>query len=128
MITEVFNAKITLYHQVKACDDETKRNITKWVRNVYEECFFGTTTVQSLSGDTLSQASSFIVRIPGIDEINITPGDVVVRGEIFDEIADEQGKRINDVLNRHKPYSFTIRAVCDNRMITEGAHYKLTGV
>ena len=128
MITEVFNAKITLYHAVKEYDDTTKRNVTKWVRNVFENCFFGTDVAQSLSGNTLAQASSFIVRIPGTDELDISPGDVVIRGEIFDDIADEQNKRINDVLNKHSPYSFTIRTVRDNRTITEGAHYKLTGV
>lgn len=128
MITEVFNAKITLYHCVKAYDEETGRNTTKWVRNCYNECFFGTTAAQSLSGDTLSQASSYIVRIPGIKRIEVMPGDVVVRGEIFDEIADEAGMRINDILSKHKPYCFTVKTVSDNRTITEGAHYKLTGV
>lgn len=128
MITEVFNAKITLYHAVKEYDDITKRNVTKWVRSIFNDCFFGTDIAQSLNGNTLTQASSFIVRIPGIGELDILPGDIIVKGEIFEDINDEANKRINDVLNRHKPYSFTIRAVCDNRMITEGAHYKITGV
>ena len=128
MINESFNTKITLYHQVKNYDEATKRSVTEWKRNVFDDCFFGTDVAQSLNGNTLTQASSFIVRIPSVGELDILPGDIIVKGEIFEDITDEANKRINDVLNRYKPYSFTIRTVCDNRMITEGAHYKLTGV
>lgn len=129
MINPTFCNTVTVYHQEKTVDEATKRNVIKWIRKVYHDCFFGTVTAQALNGTTLSVADSYIVRIPASASISpISPGDIVIKGEVADEVSDVAGCRATDVLNRYKPNSFTVRAFSDNTKLKQGAHYKLTGV
>ncbi len=125
MINPTFKDTVTVYHQIK--DKEQPKTI--WKRCVYTECFFGTVDAEGLSGNTLSDASTFIVRIPYTDAVvEIAPGDVVVKGAIPLEIADVAGQRINDLLARYKPNAFTVRSTADNTKIPFAAHYKAVGV
>lgn len=135
MINPSFNTSITLYHQIKEVDEEKKRNITRWERTVYKECYFGTKIAENLNGTTLAQASSYIVRIPHKNThaknsvgIFIVPGDVIVNGIVTDEVEDVTGKRITDIIAKYKPNCFTVRTFSDNTKIPFGAHYKATGV
>lgn len=128
MINPTFCDSVTVYHQVKKLDETTKRNVIQWIRTVYHDCFFGTTTAQALNGTTLSVADSYTVRIPaGASVSPIGPGDIVIKGEVFDEVSDVAGSRASDLLNRYKPNSFTVRAYSDNTKLKYGAHYKLIG-
>lgn len=128
MINPTFCDTVTVYHQVKRMDETTKRNVVEWIRTVYQNCYFGTTTAQALSGTTLSVANGYTVRIPAESTFQISPGDIVVRGDVSDVIEDVQGSRATDILNRYKPNSFTVRAVSDNTKLRHGSHCKLTGV
>lgn len=123
-----WNNLITIYHQNVQVDEETKRTVRTWERVCLSECFFGVRDEQSLNGNTLSVANSYTVRIPYSGQLcQIVPGDIIVRGHVPDEIADEQGKRTTDLLQKYKPFVFTVRAVSDNTKIVGLAHYKLTG-
>ena len=127
MINPTFKDTVTLYHQLK--DVVNNRTVIKWVRTVFENCFFGSQIAQDLSGNTLSLASSYTVRIPFEGKsVEIAPGDIVVRGEVMDEIEDVVDKRANDLLAKYRPDAFTVRAVSDNTKIPQGAHYKAVGV
>ena len=129
MINHTFQSTVTLYHQSKHFDEETKRNVTLWTRTVHENCYFGTQDEQALNGTTLSVASSYTARIPYQGEkIHIGAGDIAVLGEVNDDIADIQGKRTTDLLTKYKPDCFTVRVCRDNTKIKRGAHYKLMGV
>lgn len=129
MINPTFSESVTLYHQYQEVDEQTKRKATKWARSVYEECYFGTHEAESVSGTTLSLASSYVVRIPYHGtKVVCAPGDVVVHGIIDDVVADVSGQRISDLLAKYKLEAFTVRAVSDNTKISCGAHYKLSGV
>ena len=129
MIDPTFNETITVYHQHKYLDATSKKNATEWIRTVYEECYYGTQKAENLNGNTLSQASSYVVKIPYNGTVlNISPGDIVVRGVVDDIIADVQGQRATDLINKYKPGCFTIRTVSANTKIPEDAHYKVTGV
>lgn len=128
MINPTFCDSVTVYHQVKKLDETTKRNVSLWIRTVYHDCFFGTTIAQELNGTTLSVANGYTVRISANHSLDIVPGDIVVRGDVPDNIQDAQGFRATDVLNRYKPNSFTVRAVSDNTKVPFGAHCKLVGV
>ena len=128
MINPTFCNTVTVYHQERKIDETTKRSVIQWIRTVYHDCFFGTTTAQALNGTTLSVADSYTVRIPTGDSISpVAPGDIVIKGEVSDEVSDVSGSRVSDLLNRYKPNSFTVRAVSDNTKIKHGAHIKLTG-
>ena len=128
MINPTFCDTVTVYHQQKKENELTKRNVIVWKRTVYQNCYFGTTTAQALSGTTLSVANGYTVRIPSKSTLDISPGDIAIRGEVSHTIQDVAGCRATDVLNRYKPNSFTVRAVQDNTKLNHGAHYKLTGV
>lgn len=129
MINPTFTDTITLYHQHKELDESTKRILTKWARNVFKECYFGTREAESVTGTTLSLASAYTARIPyNGNEVACAPGDVIVHGEVFDEVEDVSGKRVSDLLAKYKPNAFTVRTVAENTKMLQGAHYKLTGV
>ena len=129
MINPTFTSSVTIFHQERTVDEETKRSVIKWIRKVYDNCFFGSHVAESVSGNVVSQASSFIIRIPmSQNPTDIIPGDIAIEGKVFDEITDASGNRASDVLNRYKPRSFTIRTVSDNTKTGMGAHIKLTGV
>ncbi len=127
MIDPTFCDSITLYHQHRYRDEEKKRNVTEWIRSVHNECYFGTQNVQALNGTTLSMASSYICKIPFAIDLNIAPGDIIVKGNVTDVISDVQGQRTTDLLAKYKPDCFTVRTVAANTKIPEDAHYKLTG-
>lgn len=128
MINPTFKDVVTHYHQKREIDEVTKRSNTVWVRNVYKNCYFGTNEAESVSGNTLSQASSYTVRIPHENKkIEVISGDIIVRGEVSDEISNVQGERTTDLISKYKPDCFTVRVITDNTKIKHGAHYKLTG-
>ena len=129
VINPTFNTTITLYHQHKYIDETTKQTVTEWKRSNHNECYYGTQKAESLNGNTLSQASSYIVRIPyNGTSVEIAEGDIVICGDVADEIKDIQGKRVTDLIQKYKPDCFVVRTCTDNTKILYGAHYKLTGV
>lgn len=127
MINPSFKETVTLYHQQREVINN--RAVTKWTRTVFNECFFGTQIAQGMNGNTLSLASSYTARIPFEGKLaEIAPGDIIVCGEVADEIEDISGKRVTDLLAKYRPDAFTVRAVSDNTKIPQGAHYKAVGV
>ena len=128
MINPIFKDTITVFHQERRLDKTTNRAVIVWKRNVYTNCYFGTNNVETLNGNTLSQASSYIARIPYTNKtINVCSGDIVVLGKINDIVSDVQGSRASDIVAKYKPNCFTVRTFKDNTKISHGSHYKLTG-
>lgn len=128
MINPSFSETVTHYHQKKAIDGISGRSITEWERKLYKNCYFRVNYVESLSGNTLSQASSYTAKIPYDNEKKVfTPGDILVLGEAEEKIENVQGKRTADLIAEHKPDCFIIRTVADNTKTAGGRHYRLTG-
>ena len=128
MINPTFSETITHFLQKRVIDPETNRSTTEWERKCYKNCYFGSNSVESLSGNTLSQASSYTVKIPYSEEKKVfTSGDIIVRGEVTDKISNIQGQRTTDLIAKYKPDCFTVRTISENTKIPHGAHYKLTG-
>lgn len=129
MINPTFNTTITIYHQCKYFDENIKKNVITWERAVYDFCFYNNQIAENLSGNNLTQASTYITRIPYTGTtLSFSPGDIVIKGIATDIIEDSQGKRTTDLIKKYKPDCFVVRAVSDNTKIQEDAHYKLTGV
>lgn len=127
MINPSFSETVTHYHRKRVCTEE--RSITKWERRIYRGCYFRVNSVEDLSGNTLSQASSYVAKIPYDNEKKVfAPGDILVLGEAVEEIENVQGRRATDLLEQYKPNCFTIRTVADNTKTACGRHYRLTGV
>lgn len=128
MINPTFCETITHYQQKKVINPDNNRSEIMWERKAYKNCYFGANSVENLSGNTLSQASSYTVRIPYDDEKKVfTSGDIIVCGEVTDEISNVSGSRTADLIAKYKPDCFTVRTITDNTKIPHGAHYKLTG-
>ena len=128
MINPTFVSTVTHYGQKKEVDSTTNRNVIKWERKCYKNCYFGVNSVESLSGNTLSQASSYTVRIPfSGEELEFNSGDIIVLGEVTDDVDNTTGNRTSDLIAKYKPDCFTVRTVSDNTKLSHGAHFKLTG-
>ena len=77
-----------------------------------------------------NKLSSFVCRIPrnAVNFIALSPGDIIVRGEIADEIEDVSGKRNSDLLNKYRDAAFTVKAVSDNTQFPFIPHIRASGV
>lgn len=146
MITPVFKDTVTIYNRHQYTDAQTGKTKIKWFRTVLHNCYYSTKRIEVLNGNILSQADSYSVRIPEnkkyrdtaawknmpLDLINkyftISTGDVIVKGEISDDIEDTAGKRITDLIEKYKPNCFTVKTFSDNTKIKFGAHYAVGGV
>ncbi len=121
MINPTFCDTVTLYHR----DSSTNQ----WSGQVFRECYFGNEESSSSSGVNLKKGNTYIVRIP-MDikrTIKVKPGDVIVKGDVTDNIADVQGQRVSDLLAKYRPYCFTVSGIKHNTKIKFGAHIKVTG-
>lgn len=137
MIDPTFQFTVTLYN--KYVDKSGGRSVITWKRTVLHECYFGTETIKQLNGNVLQQANSFICRIPQNEnytdnyqgesnKFTLRPDDVIVKGEVFDEVGDTQGNRITDLLQKYKGKCFTMRSVSDNTILPYAPHYRASGV
>lgn len=137
MIDPTFNNTITVYN--KHTDKSSGKTITTWKRTVLKECFFKAETATQLNGENLSMANSFICRIPENinfteqyngeeDKFTLRPDDIIVKGEVADEIKDVQGQRAENLLQKYKGFCFTVKAVSINTNMPYARHYRASGV
>lgn len=137
MIDATFIFTITLYNRYT--DKSSGRSVIHFKRTVLKNCYFGTETVKQINGNTLSQANNYICRIPQNDayidiyngeedRFTLKPGDIIVKGEVEEEIQDVQGERVSDLLQKYNGTSFTVRAVSDNTLLADSRHYRASGV
>ncbi len=137
MIDSTFNSTITLYNRY--VDRSGEKAFTTWRRTVLDNCFFQTEANTQLSGTTLSMADSYICRIPEDNRFTedyvgaegsftLKPEDVIVLGEVEDEISDFKGERVADLLQRYHGRSFTVKSVSINTKLPYAKHYRARGV
>lgn len=137
MIDPTFNQTITLYN--KFAEKVNGKTKTVWNKTVLKNCFFGTEKATQLNGENLSMVNSFICRIPEnvnfteyyngeTDKFTLKPDDIIVKGEVSDEIKDIQGQRASDLLQKYKGFCFTVKAVSINTKLPFSKHYRASGV
>ena len=126
MIDPTFIFTVTVYHKVT--DKSTGRTVTSWKRSVYKNCFFGVVSAERLTDTTLSPADSFVARIPYNNSIEISPGDIIVSGNIDAVIEDVSGKRSSDLLERYKGKAFAASSVSVNSVLPYAKHIRVSGV
>ncbi len=136
MTDPTFKDVVTLFHKYTE-PDANGRTVTKWQRISFESCFFGVVRSKVLNGIVLSENDTYICRIPqneayrSIESENgftICPGDIIVLGKVWDEIADVSGQRASDLLSRYKGSSFTVNSFSDNTKLPFMPHYRASGV
>lgn len=108
------NYKMTLTHYHKG------------KRSVYKNCFFKCGTALVVSETQAKHVNSYIARISQVEGLEAEVGDLIVLGEVEDEITGEKGHTLTEVMNRYKPNSFRVTSVSDNTSFP-APHWKLGG-
>ena len=120
----MWNDKITVYHKAEIIDDYGKAK-TLYIRNSYEDCFFNRVQALAVSGNSFVGTERYIVRIPAEQNATVSQEDLIVKGEVMDEIGC--GIRLSDLKNKYSGMCFTVEGVSDDTKLTETAHLKVTG-
>lgn len=114
---------VTVYHKII---DKINKAV-RWERAAYHNCFYKKQKTEAITGDTLTQISSYIVRIPTNTELPIANGDIVAKGIITEDIPDNDSG--NTFIKNHKDNCFVVKYCSAN--IGDGLllqHYHLGGV
>lgn len=131
---------VTIYNCHKAKDNGTGKDI--WYKAVIENCFFKSSEVQNVSGTTLEKAPSYTCRIPDNEKylsyaewvkltdktgkFTVSTNDIVILGEISDNITVVSPYTASEILGKYKPDSFKVMTFSNNTKY-HGAHIKVGG-
>lgn len=137
MIKNTFTSTITLYNSYP--DKSSGKSIIRFKRTVLKNCYFDKEIIKDIRSDRFSGEDSFICRIPENDaytddyqgeegRFTLKPGDIIVEGEVFDEIEDMEGKRPSDLLKKYSGRSFSIEEVSKNTLLKGFPHYRASKV
>lgn len=130
MTLPTFKYTVTVFHQQK--NEENPKNAPEWIKYTCNGCYFGTETIKQVSGTSLIPASNYVCRIPKKSDngaiLVVMPGDIIVKGEIADEVTDVAGKRPADLLNKYSGNAFMVRTVSDNDVLPYLPHIHISGV
>ena len=140
-----WNTDITIYNRY---EDKTTNLIT-WHRHVIHGCFYKNANNKVTVGQTVLETNNILIRIPEQpdyisygewvsipnDQMNayftIHQGDIIVKGEVADEIDEYvKGMRSTDLLTKYKNYGECLTVV--NYQDNTGAgrvlpHYYVSG-
>lgn len=101
-----------------------------WSRTVLHKCFWKAKIETVQDGTNAKQVNSYTVRIPvesaGLGFVTST-NDIVVLGEIAEEITGKSPYTATEIMQRFKPDAFKITAFSDNTSCCVDKHYRLGG-
>ena len=120
----MWNDQITVYHKSEQ-EDAQGRPRTVYSRSVYNDCFFNRVQTISVSGNSFVASERYVVRIPAEQSAIVSPEDLIVKGEVFDEVSN--GNRLSEIKVKYRGMCFTVEGVSDDTKLTETAHLKVTG-
>jgi hypothetical protein len=135
MIDPTFIDTITLYNHYTDNSDKPKH---KWGRIVLKNCYFGKVTGKNSTNLALTDADAYVCRIPkspfyvelyqgNINTFSLAEGDVIVKGEVSDEISDTAGNRPADIIKRYSGNAFQVKNVSINTHLPFAQHYRASG-
>ncbi len=130
---------ITLYNRIRAADSPDKKE--HWRKTVLHHCFWKSVVNTGFSGTEASVRNAYVTRIPQDEcylpyaeyvkspdgHFTVSQDDIVILGEIAEEITGENGHMAAQVLNRYKPQAFKVMAFSDNTTFPIQKHYRLGG-
>lgn len=130
MTLPTFKYTVTVFHQQK--NEENPKNAPIWIKYICDGCYFGTETVKQVNGTSITPASNFVCRIPkkldNTTNLIVQPNDIVIKGNIADEITDVAGQRPADLLKKYSGNAFMVRTVSDNDAFPCFPHIHISGV
>ena len=121
----MWNDKITVYHRSET-EDGNGRPRTVYSRSVYDDCFFNRVSTISVSGTSFVASERYVVRIPAEQSAIVSPEDLIVKGEVEDEVGN--GNQLSGLKVKYSGMCFTVDGVSDDTKLTETAHLKVTGI
>lgn len=135
-MTNTFVYTVTIYN--KYVDDSEAFPVERWKRTVLDNCYFGSVREEKQNNNSLVASNSFVCRIPKNkaysddfngenDKFTLSPGDIIVKGNINDIIEDKSGRRTSDLINKYKGKIFTVDSVSDNTLLSYMPHYRAFG-
>lgn len=130
---------LTVYNRVRAADTENRKE--HWYRTVLHNCFWKSSVGTTFSGTDADIRNIYTVRIPKDPRylpyhefvkkpagyFTVSQEDIVILGEIQEEITGESGHMAAQVLNRYSPNAFKVTAFSDNTAFPMGKHYRIGG-
>ena len=119
----MWNDQITVYHRSE--EEVNGRLKTVYTRSVYDDCFFNRVSTISVSGTSFVASERYVVRIPAEQSAIVSPEDLIVKGDVDDEVTN--GTRLSELKVKYTGMCFTVSGVSDDTKLTETAHLKVTG-
>lgn len=114
---------ITVYSKSK---DEKGKDV--WTRQVFADCFFKAVTGTVQSGNTLNAQNVYVARIPvDTGAVLLHEGDLVLKGEISDEINGKSPNTATEILKKYQPNAFRVTSFSDNTSFPVDKHYRAGG-
>lgn len=118
-----YNQMITVYSKSK---DEKGKDV--WTRQVFADCFFKAVTGTVQSGNTLNAQNVYVARIPvDTGAVLLHEGDLVLKGEISDEINGKSPNTATEILKKYQPNAFRVTSFSDNTSFPVDKHYRAGG-
>lgn len=132
-----WNRTATIYNKV------TEDGKLRYYKHTVKGCYFGTQHVFDSDAGNASAVSENVLRVrksalyinPAAYQalgsadkaayFTLRPGDVVLYGDIADDMADEQGKRPADILKKRR--GFVVKTSADNTQSQIMPHYRAGG-
>ena len=135
MIDPTFTDTITLYNHYADGSDKAKHG---WMRTVLRNYYFGTVSAAKSRNLSKDGSDSFVCRIPQsprftslyqgvVGTFTLSPGDIIIKGDVSDEISDTNGNRPADILCKYRGNAFTVQNVSINTHLPFTQHYRASG-
>lgn len=93
-------------------------------------CFWKAKTETVQDGTNAKQVNTYTVRIPLREAeagFSTSVNDIVILGEVMDEITGKTPNTATEVMQRYKPNAFKVTAFADNTSHPMDKHYRLGG-
>lgn len=136
-----YHMTVTVFNCLKAADNGGKE---QWFKTVLHNCFFSAVRHVTASSDGIQTLSdTHVARIPGSAKyrsygqwkaledksgaFTLVKGDLVIYGEVDEEIDGTKGRRATDLLLKYAPDAFRIATISDNTRTAFGKHYRVEG-
>lgn len=123
-----YNQTITVYSKSK---DEKGKDA--WTRQVFQDCFFKASTGIASGGGSgtavnLYSKNVYVARIPEeAGNVQLHEGDIIVKGEVSEEITSSSPNTATELLKRYQPNAFRVTSFSDNTNFPVDGHYRAGG-
>lgn len=133
-----FDKTVTIFNRLKGIDSTD--GLDKWTKTVVQGCSWKAQADRKTQGNDRQYTTSAVVKVPknGLyreysewkksqQGFTFSVGDVVVLGEVAEDIASES---VRDIIQQHKPNAITVNLFSDftyDSLDGVAQHYRIEG-